>query len=149
VLVLALAIAAVAARSARAETPPRRPASTSLGIRAARFARHLLGIRYTWGGRSPASGFDCSGLVAFVYGHFGIRLPHYTGAQFQVGRPVSRRGLRPGDLVFFAGVSHVGLYMGRGRVLHANHTGGDVRIDRLGESWFRATYAGARRVVPT
>jgi len=148
-LVLAFAPAAVAARSARAEAPQHRPASSSLGLRAAHFARHLLGIRYTWGGGSPASGFDCSGLVAFVYGHFGIRLPHYTGAQFQVGRPVSRRALRPGDLVFFAGLSHVGLYLGRGRVLHANHTGGSVRIDRLGESWFRSTYAGARRIIAT
>jgi cell wall-associated NlpC family hydrolase len=149
VLVLAFALASVAARSARADAATHRPASTSVGLRAAHFARHLLGIPYTWGGSSPASGFDCSGLVAFVYGHFGIRLPHYTGAQFQVGRPVARRALRPGDLVFFAGVSHVGLYVGHGRVLHANHTGGSVRIDRLGESWFSSTYAGARRIVPT
>src|SRR5262249_7591707 len=136
-------------RSPRAD--PGRPGadSTPIGLRAAHFARHLLGIRYTWGGGSPASGFDCSGLVAFVYGHFGIRLPHYTGAQFQVGRPVARRALRPGDLVFFAGVSHVGLYLRRGRVLHANPTGGSVRIDRLGESWFRSTYAGARRIIAT
>ena len=73
-----------------------------------RYARHFLGTPYVYGGASPGSGFDCSGFTRFVYAHFGIALPHYSGAQFAMGRRVSRVGLRPGDLVFFNGLGHEG-----------------------------------------
>jgi peptidoglycan DL-endopeptidase CwlO len=109
-----------------------------------RFARRYLGVRYVYGGATPASGFDCSGFTRYVYAHFGIDLPHYSGAQFQIGRRVSRAGLRPGDLVFFDGLGHVGLYIGGGRFIHAPHTGTRVSIDTLTH---HGRYDGARRFV--
>jgi cell wall-associated NlpC family hydrolase len=111
-----------------------------------RFARHYLGVRYLYGGTSPRGGFDCSGFTRFVYAHFGISLPHYSGAQYYRGRRVSRRGLRPGDLVFFDGLGHVGIYVGSGRFIHAPHTGTDVQISRL-NGWYASRYDGARRLV--
>jgi cell wall-associated NlpC family hydrolase len=105
------------------------------------FARHFLGVRYSWGGTTPRTGFDCSGLVRYVYGHFGIPLPHSSFADLMRGRRVSRRRLRPGDLVFFAGASHVGIYVGSGRFIDAPHTGAVVRISTMHEYG----YYGARR----
>jgi cell wall-associated NlpC family hydrolase len=112
----------------------------------ARFARRLFGIRYSYGGGSPAGGFDCSGFTRFVYAHFGIALPHYSGGQFALGRRVSRAGLRPGDLVFFDGLGHVGIYLGGGRFIHAPHTGTRVSIDSL-SGWYSARFDGARRLL--
>jgi cell wall-associated NlpC family hydrolase len=128
----------------RARAPGHAP--EALGVRAARYARRLLGIPYRWGGDSPAGGFDCSGLVRYVYAHFGLNLPHSTYADFDLGRRVSRGALRPGDLVFFDGVGHVGMYIGAGRFIHAPHTGTTVQVTSLSEPWYRATYDGARRL---
>jgi cell wall-associated NlpC family hydrolase len=111
-----------------------------------RYARRFLGVRYTWGGASPASGFDCSGFTRYVFAHFGVSLPHYTFAQFDRGRAVSRGALRPGDLVFFDGIGHVGLYIGSGRFIHAPHTGSRVSVARLAGS-YAASFDGARRLV--
>jgi cell wall-associated NlpC family hydrolase len=112
--------------------------------RVVRFARRFLGVRYVYGGASPRSGFDCSGFTRFVYSHFGIALPHYSGAQFSMGRRVSRAALRPGDLVFFDGLGHVGLYIGAGRFIHAPHSGTTVTVDSL-NGWYGSQYDGARR----
>ena len=109
-----------------------------------RFARHFLGIRYSYGGTSPGSGFDCSGFTRFIYAHFGITLPHYSGAQFDRGRRVSRGGLRPGDLLFFDGLGHVGMYIGSGLFIHAPHSGTRVSIASL-SGWYSGRYDGARR----
>jgi cell wall-associated NlpC family hydrolase len=111
-----------------------------------RFARHFLGIRYSYGGTSPRSGFDCSGFTRFIYAHFGITLPHYSGAQFDRGRHVSRAGLRPGDLLFFDGLGHVGMYIGSGLFIHAPHSGTTVSIDSL-SGWYSGRYDGARRLL--
>lgn len=111
------------------------------GHRIVAYARHFLGIRYSWGGVSPSTGFDCSGLVRFVYGHFGIVLPHSSFGDLTLGRRVSRRWLKPGDLVFFAGASHVGIYVGSGRFIDAPHTGAVVRISTMREYGY---YAGRR-----
>ncbi len=118
-----------------------------LGLRAVHYARQLLGIPYRWGGDSPQTGFDCSGFVRFVYAHFGLALPHSSYADYDLGVRVSRRSLRPGDLVFFDGVGHVGMYVGRGRFIHAPHTGTDVQVTSLDDPWYQASYDGARRVV--
>jgi peptidoglycan DL-endopeptidase CwlO len=109
-------------------------------------AMRYLGTPYVWGGASPG-GFDCSGLVAYVYSQVGVSLPHYTGAQWNVGVPVSRSDLQPGDLVFFDGLGHVGIYIGGGQFIHAPHTGDVVKISSLGESWYASTYVGARRIL--
>jgi cell wall-associated NlpC family hydrolase len=114
--------------------------------RVAKFARRFLGVRYVWGGTSPASGFDCSGFTRFVYAHFGITLPHYTGSQFAMGRRVSRQGLRPGDLVFFHGLGHVGLYVGAGRFIHAPRSGTTVSIASM-NGGYAGGFDGARRLL--
>jgi cell wall-associated NlpC family hydrolase len=116
-----------------------------LGVRIARYARRFVGVRYVYGGMSPR-GFDCSGLVAYVYRHFGIKLPHYTVALYRRGRNLHVRRLRPGDLVFFQGMNHVGLYVGRGRFIHAPRSGTRVRVEPLA-GWYRGRLVGVRRIV--
>ena len=115
------------------------------GNRVVGFAKHLLGTRYVWGGASPHAGFDCSGLVRYVYGHFGISLAHSSYAQFDRGSRVARKALKPGDLVFFDGLGHVGIYVGHGRFIHAPHTGTRVRIETLA-GWYGSRFDGARRL---
>ena len=127
---------------------PRASLQEAVGQRVVGYARGLLGIPYRYGGDSPQSGFDCSGLVRFVYGHFGIALPHSSYADFDLGRRVSRGQLRPGDLVFFDGVGHVGMYVGGGRFIPAPHTGTRVQVTSLADPWYRTSYDGARRLLP-
>lgn len=131
----------------------RRPASVRrravhlpLGDKIVRYAKHFLGVRYVYGGSSPGSGFDCSGFVRYVYRHFGISLAHSSYAQFQAGSRVARGGLKPGDLVFFHGEGHVGIYIGAGRFIHAPHTGTRVSVASL-RGWYSGDFDGARRLV--
>jgi cell wall-associated NlpC family hydrolase len=126
---------------------PAPPAVSSAGAghpEAAAIALRYLGIKYTWGGSTPAGGFDCSGLVMYVYAQLGISLPHYAAAQFGMGTPVARSDLQPGDLVFFDNLNHVGIYIGGGQMVHAPQTGDVVKITPL--SQFGAGYVGARRI---
>jgi cell wall-associated NlpC family hydrolase len=109
---------------------------------AASIALGYLGVPYVYGGASP-SGFDCSGLVMYVYAQLGISLPHYTVAQWNATVPVSSSQMQPGDLVFFDGLGHVGIYIGNGQFVDAPHTGSVVRIDSI--SGF-GSFDGARRV---
>jgi peptidoglycan DL-endopeptidase CwlO len=118
--------------------------STGAGYpEAAQIALRYLGVPYVWGGASP-SGFDCSGLVMYVYAQLGISLPHYTVAQWNATEPISTSEMQPGDLVFFDNLGHVGIYIGGGEVVDAPHTGAVVRIDSLA-SW-GSSFVGARRV---
>jgi cell wall-associated NlpC family hydrolase len=105
-----------------------------------------LGTPYVWGGSAPG-GFDCSGLVMWAYAQVGVSLPHSSYAQYGYGVPVSRDQLAPGDLVFFDGLGHVGIYIGGGEFVHAPHTGDVVRISSLSEDWYAANYVGARRIL--
>ncbi len=107
-------------------------------------AMRYLGTQYVYGGASPA-GFDCSGLVMYVYGQMGVSLPHYTGSQWNMGVPVDRANLEPGDLVFFDGLGHVGIYIGGNQFIHAPHTGDVVKISSI-TGWYADTYVGARRI---
>ena len=103
-----------------------------------------LGVPYVWGGSTPR-GFDCSGLVMFAYAQIGVSLPHSSYAQYSMGTPVSMSQLQPGDLVFFAGASHEGIYIGGGQFIHAPHTGDHVKISSL-SGWYASTFAGGRRL---
>jgi cell wall-associated NlpC family hydrolase len=114
------------------------------------YAKSYIGVPYRYGGSGPHRGFDCSGLIHHAYGRFGVKIPRTARAQYRFGTPVSRRGLMPGDLVFFwswRGKWHVGLYLGRGRFLHSPHTGATVRVDSLYSRYYRRHFQGARRVV--
>jgi hypothetical protein len=124
------------------------PPANGLGGRAVAIATRYLGVPYLWGGASPLTGFDCSGLTMFAYAQVGIHLTHYTGAQFHEGRPVPPTALEPGDLVFFdAGAfgvpGHEGMYIGGGLFIQAPHTGDVVRISSL--SAYANRYVGAVR----
>jgi peptidoglycan DL-endopeptidase CwlO len=107
-------------------------------------AMRYLGVPYRWGGASP-SGFDCSGFTMYVFAQIGVSLPHYTGSQWGMGTPVSRDQLEAGDLVFFNGLGHVGLYIGGGNFIHAPHTGDVVKISSM-SGWYSSTFMGGRRL---
>jgi cell wall-associated NlpC family hydrolase len=122
---------------AKPAKPPGRPRVVSIALR-------YLGVPYRWAGASP-SGFDCSGFVMYVYGQVGVSLPHNGAQLWGVGRLVPRNRLAPGDVVFFNGLGHVGIYIGRGRFVHSPHSGDVVKISRFSDGWYRSTYVGARR----
>ncbi|MDQ3857977.1 MAG: NlpC/P60 family protein [Actinomycetota bacterium] len=109
-------------------------------------AMRYLGVPYRWGGASPSTGFDCSGFVMYVYAQVGVSLPHNAAMQYGYGSPVSRGDLQPGDIVFFNGLSHDGIYVGGGSFIHSPHTGDVVKISSLSDSWYASTYVGARRL---
>lgn len=111
----------------------------------------LIGVRYRFGGNSPESGLDCSGFVRYVFNDtFGFMLPRRSVEMSQVGTTVATSDLRPGDLVFFntmrRAFSHVGIYMGDGKFIHAPRTGARVRIEDMTISYWQRRFDGARRV---
>lgn len=110
-------------------------------------ARKYVGAPYRWGGSGP-SGFDCSGLVRYVYAQVGVELPHNAAKQYALGAPVAREDLQPGDIVFFDRLRHNGIYIGEGRFIHARQTGKRVAIAGLDEAWYAERWVGARRVEP-
>ena len=135
--------------AARSDTAPGQTSpkpKPTLGQRAARIAVKAVGVPYRWGGSSPSTGFDCSGLVSWAYGRLGIALPHSSYALYDKGRPVPVARLRAGDLLFFSGLGHVGLYVGRGRMVHAPQSGRLVEVVRLGGSGYGGRLVGARRI---
>jgi len=112
-------------------------------------ARRFIGVPYRWGGTDRDAGFDCSGLTMVCYRLNGLNLPRVSGSQFRAGKPVDRDRLRQGDLIFFATaggrrVSHVGLYIGEGKFIHAPRTGKTVRIADLSTPFFARAYLGGR-----
>jgi cell wall-associated NlpC family hydrolase len=142
--------AAAVARTTPTRHAPKRPDPIpTVGERAAAIAVTEVGVPYRWGGASPAAGFDCSGLVYWAYGRLGIELPHSSYALYGRGRQVARSRMKPGDLLFFSGLGHVGIYIGRGRMVHAPHSGSRVEVIRLGQSSYGGRLVGVRRVVRT
>jgi cell wall-associated NlpC family hydrolase len=107
-------------------------------------AMRYLGVPYRWGGASP-SGFDCSGFAMYVFAQIGVSLPHSSYAQYNMGIPVSLSQLQPGDLVFFSGASHMGIYIGSGQFIHAPHTGDVVKISSL-SGYYASAFIGGRRI---
>lgn len=136
-------------KSGEATIRPVPQAPTALGPRAVELARAQLGKPYQWGAAGPDR-FDCSGLVQYVYSNLGVALPRVSGQQAAAGVHVDRKDLRPGDLVFFklngARIDHVGIYVGRGRFIHAPRRNNPVRSDSLNDSWWRRRFKGGRRV---
>jgi cell wall-associated NlpC family hydrolase len=117
------------------------------------YALIALGARYQYGGNSPETGSDCSGLVAHVFQRaWGLALPRRADEQAKVGKPVPRRELEPGDLVFYntrnSPYSHVGIYVGDGRFIHAPRRGARVRAERVDSPYWRSRFNGARRLAP-
>ncbi|MGH3035669.1 MAG: NlpC/P60 family protein [Gaiellaceae bacterium] len=129
--------------SSSSDAPTGAPPSQYGGV--VGIAMQYLGIPYRWGGASPSTGFDCSGFVMYVYSRVGVSLPHNAAMQYGYGSAVSRSELQPGDLVFFNGLGHNGIYIGGGQFIHSPHTGDVVKISSM-TGWYASTYVGARRL---
>jgi cell wall-associated NlpC family hydrolase len=151
---LAFALAAITficANAASAAPQPTRHAPIralprpTLGQRAAAIALQAVGVPYRWGGASPGAGFDCSGLVYWTYGRLGIEVPHSSYALYDRGRRVTR--MKAGDLLFFSGLGHVGIYVGNGRMVHAPHSGARVQVVSLRPSSYGGRLVGVRRLL--
>jgi peptidoglycan DL-endopeptidase CwlO len=145
----AAAEAAVASdTSAAAATPAidyvAPPADASRGAQVVAIAMQYLGVPYVWASADPSVGFDCSGLTKYVFAKVGVSLPHYAAAQYELGYAVSRDQLQPGDLVFYRGLGHMGMYIGGGKYIHAPQTGDVVKISGV---YDRSDWVGARRVL--
>lgn len=142
-LALAAVLAPAQAQPSSSESAPATSADVVVGALA------LIGSPYRYGGRNP-DGFDCSGFVAYVYGEtLGVILPRRSEEMVRVGAALDRGALAPGDLVFFNTLgrrySHVGIYIGDDRFVHAPARGGRVRVERLGDPYWSTRYNGARR----
>lgn len=159
ILVLLIFCAAVAGCASHPRSPvdtrssvePRRPAATAERSEALLLALMALGVDYRNGGRSGATGFDCSGLVVYVYEEaYGIRLPRTVLEQSETGFAVSAHQLEPGDLVFYDTLgrpySHVGIYLGDGKFVHAPKSGSTVRVENLRSTYWNTRFNGARRI---
>ena len=118
------------------------------GVAIADTAKQYEGVPTIWGGTTP-SGFDCSGYTMHVFSKHGIDLPRTSDVQYEVGLPIGKNQLRPGDLVFFetydVGASHVGIYIGNGQFLHASSSKGVIAVASLDHSYFVERYVGSRR----
>lgn len=108
------------------------------------------GVPYRFGGDDPASGFDCSGFIRFVFGTHAVTVPRTTAEQFQIGRRIAARDVRAGDLVFFStvapGASHVGIAVNADEFVHAPAASGVVRVERLSAAYWQSRFVGARRL---
>lgn len=140
--------AAKTARTAKSATAARKAArmarQQAKAHRAVAAAKNQIGDPYRYGGTGPGS-FDCSGLVQYAWKKAGVKLPRVTNSQFaRVRTKISWRNLKPGDLMFFNGLGHVGMYVGKGKMIHSPRTGERVRIDKLG-GWRKSSFVGAVR----
>ena len=129
-----------AVRNKRAQLAARWQARADQAVR---FAYRQRGKPYRWGGTGPHA-YDCSGLVQRAWRAAGVSIPRVTYGQFRINPHISRHRLRPGDLVFFHGLGHVGIYVGNSRFIHSPHSGSHVRVDRL-RGYYRGAFAGAVR----
>ena len=123
--------------------------SSSNGSSIVATAKKYLGYKYTYGGSSPSTGFDCSGFTSYVFKQYGISLNRTAAGQYSNGVAVSRSNLQPGDLVMFgkSGINHVAIYIGGGQIIHASTPSTGVRIDSLSTGYYNNNYVGARRIL--
>jgi cell wall-associated NlpC family hydrolase len=147
-LALAAGVAGANAASLEPQPPYEPKPAPTLGELAAAHALRAVGVPYRWAGASLETGFDCSGLVYWAYAQVGIEVPHSSYALYDLGKRVSRANLRPGDVLFFSGLGHVGLYLGNGRMVHAPETGRLVEVVRLARSRYGDRLVAARRIAP-
>lgn len=115
-------------------------------------AKKMLGVKYRYGGTSPGRGFDCSGLVQYSHKAAGIHIPRTTGLQYKAAKRISRRYIKAGDLVFFKtsvsrSISHVGIYLGNNKFIHAPSSGKRVKISSMKERYWKKRFSGAGRVL--
>ncbi|QDR81523.1 C40 family peptidase [Sporomusa termitida] len=147
----AILAGAVMPVAAERQIPVFSPAIASRTALVVASARNLLGRQVVWGGASPAQGFDCSGLVQYVYRQAGVNLSRTADLQFMVGRTVAPADLQPGDLVYFStyeqGASHVGIYTGGGKFIHTSFGQGIVAFGDMSDTYFVNRYYGAKRVL--
>jgi cell wall-associated NlpC family hydrolase len=156
IMIALLALAPLSAHAEESVAPPYFSAASNDSVlgqaqEVALRALSFIGVRYKWGGSSPDSGFDCSGLIRYVFGQVtGKSLPGNAKEISQVGESIDRAELRPGDLVFFNTLrrpfSHVGIYLGESRFVHAPSRGGKVEIVDMTERYWQSRYNGARRL---
>ena len=148
-LLLVALLAALAACTPYRPGLPGDAAAADPGYALLQAAESQIGAPYRYGGAGPDA-FDCSGLVTYAYRRIGVVVPRTAAQQFAAATPVKRNELRPGDLVFFRlesrSVSHVGIYAGENRFVHAPQSGGNVRMASLDEDHFRSSFAGAGRL---
>jgi cell wall-associated NlpC family hydrolase len=116
-------------------------------------ALSLMGVKYTWGGKTPEGGMDCSGFVRFVFQQAtNLTLPHGAYAISRLGTKISNKDLQPGDLVFFdtlkSSFSHVGIYIGENRFIHAPRTGKEIEVTDMSDNYWAKRFNGARRITP-
>jgi nitrogen regulatory protein PII-like uncharacterized protein len=134
-----------------AKPPATKPGERDLGYIAARTAERFVGIPYQWGGTTVVDGMDCSGFTKAVYNLCGITIPRTSREQYKAGNPVSKAELRDGDLVFFgaseSSITHVGIYVGNGKFVHAPKRGEDIKTASVDESYFEHRFVGARRYI--
>jgi cell wall-associated NlpC family hydrolase len=129
---------------ATTDSPTGAPSSQYGGV--VGIAMQYLGTPYRWGGSSPSTGFDCSGFTMYVFSRVGVSIPRTVSTQYGVGVAVSRSELQPGDLVFFNGLGHVGIYVGGNQFIHSPHTGDVVKISAI-TGYYDSGYVGARRIL--
>ncbi len=110
----------------------------------------FVGYSYVWGGTSPSTGFDCSGLMYYVLTQYGYSMKRVANDQMTQGTSISRDSLQVGDLVFFgygSYANHVGMYIGNGNFVHASTPSTGVRVNSLNETYYNTRYIGARRII--
>lgn len=136
--------------SACSTSSPKQTAHSSSAVVAVKYAKAQIGVPYKYGGNNPGSGFDCSGLVQYSYKQAGIRLPRSTQQLYQATRRIDKDELRPGDLVFFKinrrKVSHVGIYLGNNRFVHAPSSGKKVEITNLEKGYWKKRFSRGGRI---
>ena len=147
---IAAARSDVGGNSGSSKLAPAASKGASTGRKAVSIAKRYLGVKYKWGGSNPKTGFDCSGFTMYVYGKLGVKLLHYTGDQWREGTRIPKAQLRRGDLVFFdmskgGDPQHEGMYVGKGKFIHAPHTGDVVKISTLASGHYAEAYVGAVR----